>query len=174
MLIAFQQSNSSNGSVPDHSSLWIQHKVKFFCLYCLFILWICSQCPLDGGFNDIWTRILPQMRGHWSHGGQSPPMAPPVPGWGQVGPYLDRCIKWRGFDVLCYCSYTPTCYHMQWMHVTVNNNYQQVLTAVPRSLSGQNMTKYIMHNKNQFLNSSLSLWMLMMSTVPGRLLLLMT
>ena len=24
---------------------------------------------------------------------KSPPMAPPVPGWGEVGPYFDRCIR---------------------------------------------------------------------------------
>ena len=23
---------------------------------------------------------------------KSPPMPPPVPGWGEVGPYFDRCI----------------------------------------------------------------------------------
>ena len=24
--------------------------------------------------------------------------------------------------VVCYCSYTPTSFHMQWMHVTVNEH----------------------------------------------------
>ena len=31
---------------------------------------------------------------------KSPPMLPPVPGWGEVGPNFDRCISGKGRQIL--------------------------------------------------------------------------
>ena len=51
-------------------------------------------------------------------------------GWGALGPLPPppppptnnlQGNSTPSFSMVYYCSYTPTSFHMQWMHVTVNN-----------------------------------------------------
>ena len=65
--------------------------MKGSCLTCRSsVVRIFSHCPLDRG---IWSSLSPRIcRVIDSKVVKSPPMAPPVTGWGEVGHYFNRCI----------------------------------------------------------------------------------